>query len=146
MSSKMFQRLPKSSLSKQISRLNIIAGKPNTAFKFGSDVKKIELVLLEKNVMGPAIGLKKFWRVHLPTLKFHNDDVEFFCTRVLANSKEEIRKVPAKVIIHDSSNNTSEFDCASLDKDRILKKLVRITGATPIPQSEIPHIQHPNVA
>lgn len=142
----MFQRLPTSSLAKQVSRLNLIAGTPKTAFKFGESTKKIELVLLEKNIAGPSIGLKKFWRVHLPTLKFHNDDVEFFCTRVRATTKEEIAKVPAKIIIHDTSNNKTEIDCSSHDKDRILRKLVKATGASPVPMDDIPHIQHPHLA
>lgn len=138
----MYRLLPKSSLSRQIGRLNLIAGTPQTAFKFGPNVKKIELILLEKNIMGPNIGLKKFWRYNLPTLKFHNDEVEFFCTRVRATTKDEIAIAPAKVIIHDSSNTKIELDCKSLDNETILENIVLATRALPVAEADIPQISH----
>lgn len=124
----------------------MIAGSSKNAYRLGENTKKIELVLLEKNIIGPRTGLKNFLKLQLPTLKFHNDNVDFFCTRVRATTKEDIAKVPTKIIIHDASSNKTEIDCHSLDENKILKKLVAATGATPVPESEIPHLQHPFIA
>lgn len=146
MSAKMFKNLPTSSLAKQISRINMIAGTPKNAYRFGDNTKKIEVILLEKNIIGPRTGLRKFLKLQLPTLKFHNENVDFFCTRVRATSKDDIAKVPTKIVIHDASNNKTEIDCHALDEQKILKKLIKATEATRVPESEIPHLQHPFIA
>ncbi|SGZ52226.1 CIC11C00000004822 [Sungouiella intermedia] len=148
MSASMFKGLPTSKILKQIARLNNITGTPRTAFKFGPLVKKIELIILLKNIFKASSGLKKFWRQNLPVLKYHNDDVEFTLTRVRAMSKEEIAQVPTKIVIHLADGTKSEVDCAMQTHNQILKKLVNSTGAVaiapddlhtiPVPENHLP--------
>lgn len=137
-SAQMFKNLPVSPVLKQIARLNMIAGNPSNAFKFGSQCKKVELILQEKGVFGPAVGLKRFWRQNLPVLKFHNYDTDFFLTRVRAENKEDIKKIPAKIIVHEENGGKQEVDCKGLDNQAILAKLVEVTQATPVPEADIP--------
>lgn len=143
MSASMFKGLPTSKLLKQIARLNLIAGTPKTAFKLGPQVKKVELILLYKNIYKKGSGLKRFWRYNLPVLKFHNDNVDFVLTRVKAGNKDEVSKVPSKIIIHNTDGTKGELDCALQTHNEILKKLVKATDAVLVPQQEIPTIAVP---
>lgn len=136
--SAMFKNLPKSAIGRQISRLNMISGSPETAFRFNPDIRKIELYLIKDSVLGSAIGLKKFWRQNLPTLKFHNQDVDFLVTRIKTQQKEDLLKCPTKILIYYSNSNKSEIECSNKHHSDILKELVDATGAAPVPESEIP--------
>lgn len=127
----MFKSLPKLRILRQIERLNLIQGTPRNAFRFNPDqVSKIELVLIQKNIHEPAIGLRKFWRENLPTLKFHNDDINFVVSRVQVKNKEEVKKCPIKIIVHQVTGDKIDINCAHLNQSRILSKLVKATNAT----------------
>lgn len=139
----MFKNLPASRILKQITRLNNIAGTTENAFKFSSKYTKIELFLIKDNIFGQAIGLKKFWRNNLPTLKFHNEDVNFVLTRINTTTKEDLAKCPTKIVIHDNADKKYEIDCANKLVSDILKEVVQVTEATPVPSSEIPVIATP---
>lgn len=139
----MFKNLPTSKVLKQIARLNNIAGTPETAFKFPSKYNKIELLLIQKLVHGPSIGLKKFWRNNLPTLKFHNDETEFCLTRIKTKNKADLEKCPTKILVHSQNNEVIEIDCANKTAYEILKNLVKRTGANSVPAKEIPIIKEP---
>lgn len=127
-------KLPTSRILKQAARLDIISGAmpPARAYKLGDAVKKIELVMISKNVYKGDAGLKYFWRIDLPVLKFHNDDVEYVVTRVRA-SKEEIPQVPCCILVHEAGGNVQKIDCRNHFHSEILDKLVAATGATEIP-------------
>lgn len=140
----MFKNLPSSRILKQVARLNNIAGTAETAYRFdASKVKKIELLFIHQNILGAAVGLKKFWRHNLPTLKFHNDDINFVCTRINAETKEEAEKCPTKIIIHSPDNNKTELNCSAKHSSVILQELIKATGATSVPTSEIPVVKSP---
>lgn len=143
MTASMFKDLPKSRILRQIARLNLIAGTPKTAYKLGPEVKKLELILILKNVFKPAAGLKHFWRKNLPVLKFHNDHVDFVATRVRAKTKEEVAKVPSKIIVHGTDGSKKDIDCIFTSNSEILAKLVEVTKATPVEAAEIPVIEVP---
>lgn len=142
-SSSMFKNLPSSRILKQITRLNNIAGTPETAFKFSPKYTKLELFLIKQNVSGSAIGLKKFWRNNLPTLKFHNEDVNFVLTRINTTTKEDIAKCPTKIVVYDNASNKHEIDCADKQVSDILAEVIKATEATQIPEKEIPVIATP---
>lgn len=139
----MFKGLPTSKILKQIARLNNISGTPKTAFKFGPQVKKIELIILQKNIYKSSSGLKRFWRYNLPVLKFHNDNVDFLLTRVRAKTKEEIAQVPTKIVIHKDDGSKGEVDCAMQTHNEILKKLVKATDAVPVAAENLSTIATP---
>lgn len=143
MSASMFKNLPSSKILKQVARLNLIAGTPETAFKLGPQIKKLELILILKNVFKPAAGLKHFWRRNLPVLKFHNEHVDFVTTRVRAQTKEEIAKVPSKIVIHGADGSKKDIDCLFTDHNDILKKVVDATKATPVDAADIPVVAVP---
>ncbi|KAK6458385.1 uncharacterized protein RJT20DRAFT_31326 [Scheffersomyces xylosifermentans] len=141
----MFKDLPSSRILKQITRLNNIAGTTESAYKFDqSKYAKIELFLQQRNIHGPAVGLKKFWRLNLPTLKFHNDDLQFVLTRIATESKADVAACPSKIIVHgvDPKDNL-EIDCAGKHSSVILQELVKATGAVGVPADEIPRIKTP---
>ncbi|KAK6460948.1 hypothetical protein DFJ63DRAFT_212131 [Scheffersomyces coipomensis] len=142
----MFKNSPSSKILKQIYRLNLIAGNPENAYKLNPEkYSKIELFLIQKNVHAQSVGLKKFWKDFLPTLKFHNDDIDFIMTRIKVNNKAEAAACPAKILVHgkDQKDNV-EIDCANLHSSKILRQLVTKTGAVNIPLEEIPRIRDPN--
>ncbi|KAG7192152.1 uncharacterized protein KQ657_002517 [Scheffersomyces spartinae] len=139
----MFKNLPASRILKQIERLNLIAGTPENAFKFQPNVKSIELFLLKAPVQGPHIGLKRFWRQNLPTLQFHNPDVDFIMTRIKVEDKADLKKVPARVVI-SGEGESKVLNCLEKSQQQILNELVELTGATSIPIEEIPIISKPD--
>lgn len=141
--SAMFKNLPSSRILKQITRLNNIAGTPETAFKFNPKYTKLELFLIKHNVSGSAIGLKKFWRNNLPTLKFHNEDVNFVLTRITTSTKEDISKCPSKIIVYDNADKKYEIDCADRQVSDILAEVIKVTEASPVAEKEIPVIATP---
>lgn len=143
MSASMFKDLPKSRILKQIARLNLIAGTPQTAYKLGPEIKKLELILILKNVFKPAAGLKHFWRKNLPVLKFHNEHVDFVATRVRAHTKEEVAKVPSKIIVHGTDGSKKDIDCIFSSHSDILAKVVEATKAIPVEAAEIPVLAVP---
>lgn len=143
----MFKGAPSKPLLKQIYRLNLISGASTKAYKLDSSkYKTVELMLALKSVYGPAAGLKKFWRENLPALKFHNEDVNFVVTRVRPNSDshQDICAIPNKIIVHDASGNKSEIDCKGKHASNILRKLVQLTNAEKVADSEIPRLEFPN--
>lgn len=139
----MFRGIPKLRLLRQVTRLNQILGTPETAYKLPSDVSKVELVLLSKNVFGPSVGLKRFWRQNLPTLKFHNVGVDFVMTRVRVTNKADIAKVPTKIVLHTRTGEKTDLDCSAQSNEQILKNLVQLTKAEPVPPEEIPRLSMP---
>lgn len=135
------EALPRNNkLLRQITRLNIIAGSPETAYRFGPDLKKLEVVIYSKNILGHAAGLKKFWKLNLPTLKFHNDAVDFVVTRVKPTKREDFDTIPLQVRLHNQDGSVSKLDCVNKSNLVILSEVVALTGATAVPVAEIPVI------
>lgn len=137
----MFKGLPSSRVWKQAARLNNIAGSSATAYRFDAKYTKIELLLIQKNVLIAAFGLRRFWRENLPTLKFHNDGISMFLTRIATQTKAEADACPAKIILHQANGTTQELDCRSKHSSDILKELVALTGAQAVPAEEIPLVR-----
>lgn len=145
MSTSAFKNLPSSPLLRQVARLNKIAGTPHTAFRFDPlKIREIQLILIQKNVHLPSAGLRNFWKNNLPTLQFHNNDVTFTMTRVATTSKEDLVKVPAKILVHTTDDNTLTLDCLNMKNNKILRELVALTEAKQVPEAEIPIIANPN--
>lgn len=139
-----FRNLPSSPVLRQVARLNKIAGTPETAFRMDPlKVRAIELVLVQKNVHQPSLGLRKFWKEHLPTLQFHNNDVNFTMTRVKTQTKEDLAKVPALVVIHKINDDKVVVNCLDRSPKDILRRVVHATGATPVPEADIPRVEPP---
>jgi len=140
----MFKDLPSSKILKQITRLNNIAGESHRAYKLDSTkFSKIELFLIQKNVHGPSVGLKKFWRQDLPTLKFHNDDIGFVCTRIQVDNKADVEKCPSKILVHKTAGGAIEIDCLNKHSSEILKELARVTEAKNVKADDIPVLVAP---
>lgn len=134
-------QLPSNKILRQIARLNLIAGSESNAYRFPSHVRKVEAVILAKNVFGANAGLMRFWKLNFPTLKFHNDDVDFVITRVRADSKEEIAQAPCQLKVHGENGVLHQLECKGLKDLEILAELVKSADATPVPASEIPRIE-----
>lgn len=140
----MLKTLPRSAILKQIARANAIAGSPATAFRLDPKlVSRVELVLVQKVHNYASSGLKDFWRQNLPTLRFHNDDVDFVLTRYGISSKEELAKIVAKIIVHSPDGSTLQINCANVDAPGILDLVVKATNAVSVPELEIPLIETP---
>lgn len=136
------QALPRhNKLLRQITRLNLIAGTPSTAFRFGPSLKKLEVVLYSKNIRGHGAGLKKFWKLNLPTLKFHNDNVDFVVTRVRPNKREDFDTIPLEVRLHQQDGAVTKIACRNKDHEEILREVVESTGASSVPEIEIPVVR-----
>lgn len=134
-------------LLKQITRLNQIAGLPETAYRFGNNLRKLEVVIYSKGILGHAAGLKRFWKLNLPTLKFHNDNVEFVVTRVRPTTREDFNKIPLEVRLHQEDGSVNKVDCVNKDNSVILREVVELTKAEQVPEEQIPivHRHKPTV-
>ncbi|KAK6198059.1 uncharacterized protein RJT21DRAFT_54259 [Scheffersomyces amazonensis] len=137
--------VPRSGVVRQIYRLNKIAGTPSTAFKFNdSKYSKIELCLIQKNVFEPALGLKNFWRDNLPTLKFHNENIDFIMTRIKPKNKKEVKACPVFIKVHGKDSiDDILLDVRNHNPETILRKLVESTKAKRMSSEEIPFIRAP---
>lgn len=134
-------------LLKQITRLNQIAGLPETAYRFGPNLRKLEVVIYSKGILSHAAGLKKFWKLNLPTLKFHNEGVDFVVTRVRPTTREDFNKIPLEVRLHQEDGSVSKVDCVNKDNSAILREVVELTKAEQVPEESIPvvHRRKPKV-
>lgn len=136
---KVLSKVPASKVAKQFARLNLIGGNSKTAFKIDSNqYPKVELLLAQSRGHGPSVGLRKFWKQNLPTLKFHNDDISFIVNRIQANDKSEEKLLPTKLVIYNANSEKHEINVANEHSSDILEKLVKFTNAQSIPESEIP--------
>lgn len=134
----MFKDLATGPLARQVARANLISGSPQTAFRFDtSRIAKIELLLVQNIHHKPLTGLKKFWRYNLPTLKFHNDEIDFVCTRYKLDSKQDIPSVVSRIRVHNRDGKTIPIECQNQDNSQILQLLVAATEAKPVHESEI---------
>lgn len=137
--------LPGHKILRQVARLNLVAGDSTTAYKLPSTVKKLEVLMMTKAVNRRFVGLNHFSKWTFPTLKFHNDDVDFVVTRVKPEHKEEYPQVPCALFIHKTSGDMTRIECNEMSHLRILQELVKATNALPVPELEIPHIPLPKV-
>ena len=65
-----------------IKKINKLTANPETSFKFDAErFKEIELFVYGQRPITykPAWGLKLFWKDNLPTLRYHNPDIQFYC-------------------------------------------------------------------
>lgn len=136
----MFRHLPKSRIPKQVARLNQIAGSSENAFKFGPRYTKMEIFLINQTKQPASKGLKFFWRQHMPTLKFHNEDFGFVLKRVKVDDPAAADKVPVRIDLYDAAHNKTEIDCSFKSESDILAELLNKTEATPVAEAEIPRI------
>lgn len=132
---KMFADLPKSRLLKQSARINKIHGDSLNAYIMPA-IKKVDLVFPFNRSYRPAFGIRQFWKHHLPTLKFHNYATEFNVLKVETENEADLKKCPIKVIVHDELNK-HEINALDLQPNEILSKLVELTKATPVPESDL---------
>lgn len=132
---KMFAGFPSSRLLKQAARINKIHGDSLNAYVLPG-VKKVDLVLPFTRSYRPAFGIRQFWKHHLPTLKFHNYETEFNVMKVQTESETDLKNCPVKVIVHEDLNK-HEINALDLDPNEILTKLVELTKAKPVPESDL---------
>ncbi|GEQ70031.1 hypothetical protein JCM33374_g3707 [Metschnikowia sp. JCM 33374] len=137
--------LPGHKILRQVARLNLISGDSNTAFKLPSNVKKLEVLIMNKAVNRRMVGLNQFWKWNLPTLRFHNDNVDFVVTRIKPEVKEEYPRVPCAIFIHKKAGDVTRIECNDRSASWIVKSIVNATGAQVVPKEEIPHIPLPKV-
>ncbi|KAM9935082.1 hypothetical protein OXX80_004673 [Metschnikowia pulcherrima] len=137
--------LPGHKILRQIARLNLISGDATTAYRFPSNIKKVEIISMKKAINRRFVGLNQFRKWNLPTLKFHNDDVDFVVTRVSPVSPSEYPKVPCVVRVHKDGGEVKDIDCDGTGHGGILKKLIAATNAERVPHDENPAIPLPKV-
>lgn len=133
-------------LLKQIDRVNKLRGTPETSYKFdASKIKEVELFVYRQKpiVFQPAKGLKSFLKDSLPTLRYHNPDIQFTVTNIKAELEDELKKIPLKLNIkaHNESDSSS-IECANQPPHWILSELVKRTKARQMTAEEIPLIEH----
>ncbi|OBA24085.1 hypothetical protein METBIDRAFT_30437 [Metschnikowia bicuspidata var. bicuspidata NRRL YB-4993] len=92
-----------------------------------------------------SIGLNHFWKWNLPTLKFHNENIDFVVTRIQPETDEDYPKIPSAIFVHKAGDKMTRVECNGKTHEWILKNLVSATGATRVPVEDIPHIPLPKV-
>lgn len=136
----MYRNLQGGVIPKQVARLNFIAGTPKTAFKFGPKYTKMEIFLINQTPQKASVGLKQFWRQHLPTLKFHNEDFQFIMKRITVENKADAAKVPVRIDLYDAEDKKIQLDCSFKSELDILQEVLSKTEATPVATEDIPKI------
>lgn len=137
------ERLPTNKILRQIARLNLLAGKPQLAYKFDDKYKALELIVLSKNNYLKTAGIAKFWKYNLPILKFHNDDLDFIVKRVRPETKDDIKNFESALVVRSTDSEPIVIKCNDKSPGRILEELVKVTNARQLKQSEIPLIEVP---
>ncbi|CAH2354499.1 54S ribosomal protein Mrp49p, mitochondrial [[Candida] railenensis] len=138
----MFRNLPKSRIAKQAARLNQIAGTSENAYKLGPKYSKMEIFLINQTPQRASVGLKQFWRQHLPTLKFHNDDFEFIMKRIKVEDTKEAEQCPVKIDLYEAQNqNKLTIDCSFKSESEILEEIIKSTEAAPVDSKDIPKLE-----
>lgn len=128
----MLRGYPKARIPRQAQRINSINGTSQNAFIFNG-ISKLELILPLTRSYGPAIGIRKFWKLHLPTIKFHNDNLQVLVKHVDAQP-DELAQVPVKLIAHNGTNKV-EIDCKNKHYDDILTSVIEATNAKPVSEN-----------
>lgn len=118
-------------------RINKIHGDTSNAYKFDPKYQKFELIFPQTRVYRPSMGLRQFWKHNLPTLKFHNFDREFLVKKIATENDEDLKKCPVKLTVYDDKQKLFEIKCDDTEHSEILKKLVEMTEAQPVSESEI---------
>lgn len=124
---------------RQIKWINQILGNSKTSFKLNQNINKIELILVDKFQNQSSCGLKKFWKNNLPTLKFHNEKINFVLKRIFLpkENDDKIVKIASKINVYNNDNTVQNIGCECKESEEILKELVLVTQATPVAENEI---------
>ncbi|KAA8905374.1 hypothetical protein FN846DRAFT_951117 [Sphaerosporella brunnea] len=93
------------------------------------EVKRLALTYSAKFNDG-HMGPRKFWRVFLPRLKYHNPDVQMDVTR------RSTIGGPATLEIEFASDKKAVIDCQHKHENEIVKALIDLTRAKQIPINE----------
>ncbi|CAK9442148.1 uncharacterized protein LODBEIA_P58910 [Lodderomyces beijingensis] len=131
-------------LRKQIAKINTLRGTPETSFKFdASKYKEFEMFIYHQTpvVYKPAHGIRSFWKKSMPTLRYHNPQIQVTVNAVVVDDEKDLVKIPLKLKIHGHKpEDNAVIDCASKSPSQILAELVELTNARRMTQDEIPLI------
>lgn len=141
--SKIAQIRPGSQYFREIASLKRITGAIETrkaAIKIDPlKYNKVELIMPLNRYL-KSRGLRHFWKTYLPTIKFHNDDINFIVTRVTTsdpNDPEQAKKVPVKIHLHNLNSPVKEINVDSVGVDAILDQFITSAEATPVDPKDI---------
>ncbi|KAI3405134.2 MRP49 [Candida oxycetoniae] len=131
-------------ITRQIKRVNNLRGRPSSSFKFdASKFKEFEFFIYHQNpyIYKPASGILRLFETALPTLRYHNPDVQFTITKVEVNDPKELLELPLMVKIYgENPENVQTIDCTNKPPHQILNELVELTNARKLKKEEIPFI------
>ncbi len=127
-----------------IKKINKLTANPETSFKFDAErFKEIELFVYGQRPITykPAWGLKLFWKDNLPTLRYHNPDIQFTVNNITVESESELSKLPLKLKVHGTDqSNSFEINCTDKPPSKILSELIEITKARKLTEEELPKL------
>lgn len=99
------------------------------------------------------MGIRKFWKEYLPSVKFYNPDVAINVKRIslsagetdkekikqLENDMKLIKQCPATITVEYQDLQTPKvvLDCIGKHSNDILKEFVESTKAEPVPPQEL---------
>ncbi|KAI5960744.1 MRP49 [Candida pseudojiufengensis] len=130
---------------KQIKKVNRLRGEPKNSYKFDpTKYKEIELFIYHQRpiLYKPANGIRYFWKESLPTLRYHNPEIQFTVNNITIEQEEDLSKLPLKLKIHGiNSKDDSLIECASKPPHKIFSELINLTNARQMTVDEIPKIE-----
>ncbi|KAI5949613.1 MRP49 [Candida jiufengensis] len=129
---------------KQIKKVNRLRGTSKNSYKFDqSKYKEFELFIYHQRpfLYKPANGIRNFWKESLPTLRYHNPEIQFTINNITVENEEDLTKLPLNLKIHGTSKeNDSVIDCISKPPHQIFSELIKLTNARQMNDEEIPKL------
>lgn len=147
----MIQQLPKTRIARQLARINNISNNPPAALKLSKNLSSVNLTFKFKN-NGGHMGIRKFWQLYLPTIKFYNPSLIVNVTRIslvekdskldkasmykIENDLKLIEKCPANLILNFNDGSSKTLDCKNKHSDDILNEFKSSVDHEPVSEEQ----------
>ncbi|KAK9333779.1 hypothetical protein V1520DRAFT_331726 [Lipomyces starkeyi] len=101
------------------------------ALKLPSHVESMTLTFKKLNSYG-HMGARKFWRLYLPKIQFHNPNLPISVIRTEATTEVEHKAAPSTLTISFKDRAPVVLDVKNKHSDSILRDFVSATSGEPV--------------
>ncbi|KAK9370805.1 hypothetical protein V1509DRAFT_614774 [Lipomyces kononenkoae] len=107
------------------------------ALKLPSNVDSILLTFKKLNSYG-HMGARKFWRLYLPKIQFHNPKLPISVVRTDATTEAEHKGAPCTLTIGFTDRSPAVLNIKNKHSESILKDIISATRATQVKDTAPP--------
>ncbi|KAK9496157.1 hypothetical protein V1508DRAFT_407828 [Lipomyces doorenjongii] len=107
------------------------------ALRLPNNVEKMTLTFKKLNSYG-HMGARKFWRLYLPKIQFHNPNLPISVIRTEASTEAEHKAAPSTLTISFKDRTPVVLNFKNKHSDSILRDVVSATRAAPVKDTTPP--------